>query len=571
MDSIYVESQPVFLTKLSMKDIETKFMCDESIDWSKYLTKSCYNKFKKTKYQKKLNTNFEQLLHHRKFLICDVFDYEPENNVNYPVHIQRIITNFCGISKLKHGKLSDISPTEILSKNEKLKENIVLSEVFNNVELFKLLIDVHLSPKVLLFEYGITREKYENILMTIEVQFHKSKIRPGEMVGPVAAQSIGEPATQMTLNTFHYAGVSAKSNVTRGIRLRELLHVSQNIKSPSVTIYLNDTYKSDKNKAQYSKNKLEYTLLKDIISECNVFYDPKNVTLDTDIEEDKEFIQMYKQFSEGVIDDFIPWIIRFNFDKELMMEKGIVMEDIELAILEWANKSDDLDRIKYIYSDDNSKDLIGRLSINGIDDNSSDDVFNGLRDQSDIISSLTSISEELMKNIVIKGIHGITNIIMNEVKTSQYIHNEIETVTEWKLETDGTNLLQVMIEDYVDHNRTWTNDINEVYNLLGIEAVRSLLIELTLEVINEGAGYINRRHVELLCDTMTSKGFLTAINRQGINRGDLGPLAKCSFEDTTDQLIKASIFGEKDNLLGVSSNIMLGNNIPSGTGFCDIF
>ena len=70
---------------------------------------------------------------------------------------------------------------------------------------------------------------------------------------------------------------------------------------------------------------------------------------------------------------------------------------------------------------------------------------------------------------------------------------------------------------------------------------------------------------------MTSKGELTSINRQGINRGDVGPLAKCSFEDTTDQLIKASIFGETDNLSGVSSNIMLGNNIPSGTGFCDIF
>ncbi len=58
----------------------------------------------------------------------------------------------------------------------------------------------------------------------IEQEFYKSKVVPGEMVGPLAAQSIGEPATQMTLNTFHYAGVSAKSNVTRGIpRLREII------------------------------------------------------------------------------------------------------------------------------------------------------------------------------------------------------------------------------------------------------------------------------------------------------------------------------------------------------------
>ena len=93
------------------------------------------------------------------------------------------------------------------------------------------------------------------------------KIVPGEMVGALAAQSIGEPATQMTLNTFHYAGVSAKSNVTRGIpRLRELLHVTQNLKSPSTKIYLKDEYSNiNQSKAEFVKNKLEFTILKDIV------------------------------------------------------------------------------------------------------------------------------------------------------------------------------------------------------------------------------------------------------------------------------------------------------------------
>ena len=85
------------------------------------------------------------------------------------------------------------------------------------------------------------------------------------------------------------------------------------------------------------------------------------------------------------------------------------------------------------------------------------------------------------------------------------------------------------------------------------------------------ASYINNRHIELLCDVMTNKGYMSAINRQGINRGDTGPLAKCSFEDTTDQLIKAGIFGEKDKLNGVSSNIMMGQTIKAGTGMCNIY
>ena len=84
------------------------------------------------------------------------------------------------------------------------------------------------------------------------------------------------------------------------------------------------------------------------------------------------------------------------------------------------------------------------------------------------------------------------------------------------------------------------------------------------------ASYINNRHIELLCDIMTNKGALMSIDRFGINRGNIGPLAKCSFEETTDQLFKAAIFGEKDKLTGVSSNIMMGQIPPCGTGETDI-
>ena len=124
-----------------------------------------------------------------------------------------------------------------------------------------------------------------------------------------------------------------------------------------------------------------------------------------------------------------------------------------------------------------------------------------------------------------------------------------------------------MGNEYVDSTRTISNDIIEVYELLGIEASRSLLLDQLDEVFIE---YINVRHIELLCDLMTSTGELISINRQGISRSDIGPLAKCSFEDTTDQLIRAGIFGEIDYLEGVSSNIMMGQKIHAGTNNCEI-
>jgi len=85
----------------------------------------------------------------------------------------------------------------------------------------------------LIRKYRITEAFLEEVLEELEDTMNRKRISPGELVGIIAAQSIGEPSTQMTLNTFHYAGVSSKSNVTRGIpRFEEILHLSKNIKSP---------------------------------------------------------------------------------------------------------------------------------------------------------------------------------------------------------------------------------------------------------------------------------------------------------------------------------------------------
>ena len=275
----------------------------------------------------------------------------------------------------------------------------------------------------------------------------------------------------------------------------------------------------------------------------------------------KEFLEIEEDYDH---DSTSPWVIRFVFNKEDMLDKGIIMEDVYLSIMEYDNT-----RIEFVFSDENSKQLIGRIMIH-IDENNEEST-NGLVDQSDTISIFKNIKQELLENVVIKGIENITNIVMSETSNYTKVENEIINNKVWLLETDGTNLVDVISNDYVDYTRTISNDIIEIFNLLGIEATRNALLDEITGVVEYEGSYINSRHIELLCDVMTSTGELMSINRQGINRGDIGPLAKCSFEDTTDQLIKASIFGERDKLQGVSSNIMLGQVIPSGTGFCDIF
>jgi len=563
MDAIYVESQPLIITKSSMDDIKNMYFCDDKTNWEEKLTSSIYQKMIKEDYQKQLDESYLKLLNHRQYLIMIIFNGSPENNINYPIHFQRLISTICGTNRKK--KLSNISPITILQKNMKLVKSLKVNNIFHNNKLLEILVDIYLHPKYLIDKYYITKEEYNAILTEIKTLFNRSKISPGEMVGAIAAQSIGEPATQMTLNTFHFAGVSAKSNVTRGIpRLKELLHISSNIKSPSTEIYLKMDYKNDRNKANYIKNNIEYTIIKDVIESSSIYFDPMNHIHETIIDEDKEMLSIYKEFLdiENADIETYDWILRFVFNKDKMLEKNIVMDDIYHALMIY-----DSDKLIFTFSDDSSKKLIGRISMK-ITKNKLETDKNGIQNQSDIISIFKNINEDILNNISIRGIKGITDIVCSEKKSFVKKEKEIIKQDEYYLETDGVNLLEILNNDYVDFAKTISNDIIEVYEVLGIEAARNVLIK---EIILVAEGhYINHRHIELLVDAMTNRGDLVSINRQGIKRGDTGPLAKCSFEDTTDQLIKSSIFSEKDKLQGVSSNIMMGQIIKSGTGLSDI-
>lgn len=103
-----------------------------------------------------------------------------------------------------------------------------------------------LCTKAVIQNERLSKNAFDFVLGEIKSFFDKAISHPGEMVGPIAAQSIGEPATQMTLNTFHNAGVSSK-NVTLGVpRLKEIINVAKNIKTPSMKIFLvNDLRKSE--------------------------------------------------------------------------------------------------------------------------------------------------------------------------------------------------------------------------------------------------------------------------------------------------------------------------------------
>ena len=532
--------------------------------WS-YLEKSMIKEMTQDKQWKQhLLQHFSELVEYRKMMINDVFNGKPNNSICCPITINRILNNAKNHFNITKNTVSDLNPLYVLKKIEEVKEKIQIKR--ENI-LYSIVVSHNLSPKYLIKTHHITKNAFEYIVEQIYNKFNNAIVNPGEMVGAISAQSLGEPATQMTLNTFHLAGVSSKSNVTRGVpRLKEILHISKSPKNPSLTVYLNDEISNVKNPKSKEKSKevlykMELTRIKDIAISTSIYFDPID-SMGSLIQDDIELIQLYEEFKEILEEDCVqegqsPWVLRIEFDRRKMNNKNIQMEDIYYAI-----KSVYEGDVSCIYSDDNSNKLIFRIRISQ---------HNEGKEYNDDMKLLKTLDKNIMNKIVLRGIEGINKVTMRVVDNEDgYFDTNGDFIQNsyWVLDTEGNNLIDTLCLPEVNSQKTFSNDIYEIMDTLGIEAARQILMNELNIVIEEH--YVNYRHVSLLVDIMTFRGYLMSIDRHGINRSEIGPLAKCSFEETTDQLLKAAMFGETDKMSGISANIMLGQVAPCGTGLTDV-
>ena len=378
-----------------------------------------------------------------------------------------------------------------------------------------------------------------------------------------------------TLNTFHYAGVSSKSNVTRGVpRIEEILSLSENPKNPSLTVYLKPEEETDREKAQSIMYMLENTKMEELVTSIEICFDPDD--LNTLINEDAELMQQYRAF-ENMVDECAEiavsdetnekskWVLRMELNAEVMLEKNITMDDISFTL-----KNSYGDEISCVYSDYNDDNLIFRIRMNNII--KSGGAKGGKKsnvnplDQSDQIYILKNFQDQLLHNIIIRGVKKIKKVILRKIKDNVFEQNGTYKKQDiWVLDTVGTNLLGVMALDYVDANRTFSNDIIEIYNVLGIEAARQSIYNEIADVIEFDGTYVNYHHMCMLCDRMTYNSKLTSIFRHGINNDNIGPIAKASFEETPEMFLKAARHAELDNMRGVSANVMVGQEGLFGT------
>ena len=345
--------------------------------------------------------------------------------------------------------------------------------------------------------------------------------------------------------------------MTRGVpRLKELLKVTQNPKAISLSIPLKKEFRDSIDKAREVAQDLELTLLKDIVTKTAIYYDPSDQT--TLLEEDKDLIHFYSIFEEskeGDKEKFSKWLLRIEFDRDIMFEKNISMDDVAFALMHKFSSE-----VNLIYSDFNSDKLIMRIRLS----------IDNKENQKDDIINLKKLQNNLLKNIVIRGIAGIKSVsYRKDTNYYELVNGKYEQITQYILDTDGSNFLEIMNHPYVNGDGVQSSHVHDIYENLGVEAARATLLNEITNLFAE-AGGVDFRHLGLLCDWMTRVGKLLSADRYGINKQDIGPLAKASFEETEKILLKAAMFGEIDPVIGVSAKIMTGQPIKGGTGFSEI-
>ncbi len=581
IDTIKVENQELPIVDMSIQDIYAHFAVINDKTKSKKLTgmfvNTTYTRQKKQEqeFQKKCEYYINFMIEKRNEIVKNVFNNKSDKIVRVPVAFAYIIQNIIGQQGINSNSLVDITLLEALNLIEETFEKLQKIVFASPTELFKVLFYYYLSPKDLLLNKRFNKSALTILLETIILSYKRAIVAPGEMVGMIAAQSIGEPTTQMTLNTFHFAGVASKSNVTRGVpRIEEILSLSTSIKNPSLTVYLKLDEQTDKDKASAIQYTLEHTKLQEIVKSLEICFDPDD--LNTLIIEDKSTMSQYHEF-ESMIDECLDqtekleesekskWVIRMEIDPEVMLEKNITMDDINFTL-----NNTYKDEISCVYSDYNSDKLVFRIRMNNIMKNTTGKgnkkpKVNPL-DQSDQIYILKNFQDQLLEGIVLRGIKNINKVILRKIKDNlvekggAYKKEDI-----WVLDTIGTNLLDVLGLDFIDPNRTVSNDIMEIFDVLGMEAARQAIYNELSEVLEFDGAYVNAHHMALLCDRMTFSKKMISIFRHGINNDDIGPIAKASFEETPEMFLKAARHAELDTLRGISANVMCGQEGLFGT------
>lgn len=353
-------------------------------------------------------------------------------------------------------------------------------------------------------------------------KFGKALIQAGEAVGAIGAQSIGEPGTQMTLKTFHFAGV-ASMNVTLGVpRIKEIINAASKIMTPIIMVPLSMNQHSMAF-AKMMKSRIESTRLGQLCTYIKQVLAPEGAWV---------VIRLSRETIQG---NFL------NVDSESVKESIIAAGSIGKLKL----------REQLIEVVHKWKLIVKPPGIGG-------GTTLGLSFQ------LTTLVDGLL-DVRVAGIPSIIRggIIQDVEK------NSTEQAT-YSLAVEGKGLLQLISCEGVDAYKVRSNDIIEIRDVLGVEAARQTIINEIKGCMDAYGLDIDQRHLTLLGDVMTFRGEVLGISRHGIQKMRASVLSAASFEETNEHLYEAAAHMKSESVKGVSESIILGKRVALGTGSFDL-
>ena len=533
-----------------------------------------------SKYAKDNEKYYKSLIEKRDYLRKIIFDF----TLNYkivndkfmlPVNLYRITQEINKRSKKK----TDLKPKyvedgidDILSDFEYrlLTYNNNVNELFKEDEInFKILLRIalmeYLAPKRCIIDYGLDKKRFDELCQEIKNVYIRSMVEPGEMVGIIAGQSIGEPTSQMTLNTKHMAGVVSTANL--GVpRIQELLSYSKSPKTPQMTVYLQKEFMENKQFAKKVSSNFKHLILDDLINSVEVYYTTSNNDSNYKIlKDDNTKIPFFINNSKTELDS-LPIVFRLDMNIEKMLNKDTTILDIKTKFISfWYNNYSNLKLVKK-----GEKEIIGKidkLAILGNNDNVihirfSMNTFN--------YNDITKFLSLVLSKITLKGMNKISDSNVIEQRRIYYDSKTGEQLLSKEniIITSGINFKDLKKINGIDFDRTLCNDVYTTLKLYGIEAARHILYHQFVTAFT--SDNLNHNHLALLVDLMTNTGDITPMDRFGLSKLDSDPMTKASFERTMDHFINAALFNEVDHIESVSSRIMVGRVINGGTGAFDL-
>ena len=585
-DSTRIENQRIPLVGMSIEEIYLYYdivgINDQKNEKVEIYNKSAHNRMKRqlSKTKTKCKEYIDKLINLKNEIIESVFRNKNDDGIQAPVSFSSIIVNTQEQLQLSANSIIDITPLEAFELIEQYFHKLKQMSFCPPTALFEAMYYYYLTPKTLLVQKRFHKHALTLLLENIVLRYKQAIVHPGEMVGVIAGQSIGEPTTQLTLNTFHLAGVASKSNVTRGVpRIEEILRLTKNPKTQSLTIFMKPQDERQKDKAIHYAKMIQHTKLINVVKSVQICFDPDDKA--TNIKEDIPLLRQYYEY-ESIVNDCLEddeeiqeldnkskWVLRMELNAETMLDKNITMDDVQYAI----SSSSYGDIVQCIYSDYNDDNLIFRIRVQHPKEKGGKgkQAVPKSLDQSDEIYLLRDIQDNILQNIVLRGINGITNV--QPMKMPNMVvkeDGEFSRSDIWTMSTTGSNLMKVLSLDYIDATRTITDNIREIHNVLGVEATRQMIHDEITDVMGASGVSINYHHLGLLCDRMTSNRELVPIFRSGILGDDIGPISKSTFEVHTEVLLQASRHADYDHMRGVSASVMMGQVGTYGTGSCQL-